>query len=84
MLTSLIFNVQLKSFIINMRILYPCMFCGRGLLDLTYEHVCRLSGPVSLGRSESLSELPDAIFHDRTIEICTDNDTYPWYYVATR
>ena len=84
MLTSCIFNLQLKSFIITMHILYLCMFCGLGLLDLTYGHVCRLSGAVSLGRSESLSELPDAIFHDRTIEICTDNDTYPWSYVATR
>ena len=60
------------------------MFCGLELLDLTYEHVCRLSGAVSLGRSESLSELPDALFHDRTIEICTYKDTYPWPYVATR
>ena len=75
MLTSCIFNLQLKSFIITMHILYLCMFCGRGLLDLTYEPVCRLSGAVSLGRSGSWSELPYAIFHNHAIDMCTANDT---------
>ena len=75
MLTSCIFNVQLKLFIITMHILYLRMFRGRGPLDLTYEHVCRLSGPVSLGRSESWSELPYAIFHNHSIDMCTANDT---------